>query len=91
MHAAWAKKWQEQIDFISKQLRLERKSETTFTEANNAMREHYEVYSHKLPPLPQEPVLSYFYTPSNTQHDRELAFITLSMIAVSSVLQWLES
>ena len=66
----------EQIDFSNKQLRLARKSETAFTEANDAMREYYKVSSHKLPPLPQELVLSDFYTSSNAQHDRELVFIT---------------
>ena len=44
------------------------------------MRECHEVSGHELPPLPRELVKSYFYAPSNEQHDRELAFITLSMI-----------
>ena len=39
----WAYKRQEQIDFINKQLRLERKAETKFTELNNAVREYHEV------------------------------------------------
>ena len=77
-----AQKRQKQIDFINKQVRLERKGETKFTELNDAMREYHEVFGHELPPLPQEPVLSDFYTPSNEQHDRELAFITLSIIAI---------
>ena len=36
------------------------------------MREYHEVFCHELPPLPQEPVLSDFYTPTNEQHYREL-------------------
>ena len=32
------------------------------------MREYHEVFDHELPPLPQEPVLSDFYTPSDEQH-----------------------
>ena len=36
----WAHKCQERIDFINKQLRLERKAETKFTELNDAMREY---------------------------------------------------
>ena len=59
----WAHKRQQQINFISNQLRLERKAETKFTELNDAMREYHEVFGHELPPLPQEPVLSDFYTP----------------------------
>ena len=64
----WAHKRQQQIDFINKQLRLERKAETKFTEFNDVMREYHEVFGHELPPLPREPVLSNCYTPSNEQH-----------------------
>ena len=87
----WADKRQEQIDFINKQLRLERKAETKFTELNDAMREYHEVFGHELPPLPREPVLSNFYTPTDEQHYRELGFIALSMIGIGGVLYYLES
>ena len=86
----WAQKQQERIDFISRQLRLERKSETKFTELNDAMREYHEVFGHELSPLLREPVLSDFYTPSNEQHDRKLTCITLSMIGIGGVLWYLE-
>ena len=56
----WTHKRQQRIDFINNQLRLERKSETKFTELNDAMREYHEVFGHELPPLPREPVLSNF-------------------------------
>ena len=48
----WAQKRQQRIDFINKQLRLERASETKFTELNDAMREYHEVFGHELSPLP---------------------------------------
>ena len=51
----WAHKWQQRIDFINKQLRLEQKAEVKFTELNDAMRESHEVFGHELPPLPREP------------------------------------
>ena len=86
----WAQKRQEQIDFINKQLRLEQKAETKFTELNDTMREYHEVFGHELPPLPREPVLSNYYTPCEEQHDRELAFIALSMIGIGGVLYYLE-
>ena len=35
----WTHKCQDRIDFINKQLRLERKAETKFTELNEAMKE----------------------------------------------------
>ena len=42
----WVHKHQERIDFINKQLRLERKAEKKFTELNDAMREYHEVFGH---------------------------------------------
>ena len=50
----WAHKWQQRIDFINNQLRLEQKAETKFTELNNAMREYLEVFGHEFrrAPLP---------------------------------------
>ena len=87
----WAHKWQQRIDFINKQLRLERKVEVKFTELNNAVREYHEVFGHEFQPLPREPVLSDFYTPTDEQHYRELGFIALSMIGIGGVLYYLES
>ena len=55
------------------------------------MREYHEVFGHELPPLPQEPVLSDFYTPTDEQHYQELGFIALSMIGIRGVLYYLES
>ena len=86
----WTHKHQ-RIDFINNQLRLERKAETKFTELNEAMREYHEVFGHELPPLPREPVLSNFYTPTDEQHHRELRFTALSMIGIGRVLYYLES
>ena len=87
----WAHKCQEQIDFINKQLRLERKAEVKSTELNDAIREYHEVFGHELPPLPREPVLSDFYIPTDEQHYRELGFIALSMIGIGGVLYYFES
>ena len=89
----WAHKRQQRIDFINNQFRLERKAETKFTELNDAMREYNEVFGHEFhrAPLPREPVLSDFYTPTNEQHYRELGFIALSMIGIGRVLYHPES
>ena len=87
----WTHKRQQKIDFINNQLRLEKKLKQKFTELNDAMREYHEVFGHELPPLPREPVLSDFYTPSDEQHYRELGFIALSMIGIRGVLYYLES
>ena len=48
----WAHARQQRIDFINKQLRLEKKAEIKFIELNDAMREYHKVFGHKLPPLP---------------------------------------
>ena len=87
----WAHERQQRIDFINKQLRLERKAETKFTELNDAMRGYHEVFGHELPPLPRKSVLSDIYTPSDEWHYRELGFITLNMIGIGGVLYYLES
>ena len=87
----WTHTWQQRIDFINNQLRLERKAETKFTELNNAMSEYHEVSGHELPPLPRKPVLSDFYTPTDEQHYRELGFIALSMLEIGGALYYLES
>ena len=87
----WAHKHQEQIDFTNKQLRLEQKAEVKFTELNDAIREYHEVFGHELPPLPREPVLSDFYTPTDKQHYRELGFIALSIIGIGGVLYYFKS
>ena len=55
------------------------------------MREYHEVFGHELPPLPREPVLRDYYTPTDEQHYRELRFIALSMIGIGGVLYYLES
>ena len=87
----WAHKRQQRIDFINNQLRLERASETKFTELNDAMREYHEVFGHELPPLSREPVLSDFYTLTDEQHYQELGFIALNMIGIGGVLYYLKS
>ena len=87
----WTHKCKQRIDFINNQLKLERKAETKFTELNHAMRKYHQVFGHELPPLPREPVLSNFYTPTDEQHYRDLGFIALSMIGIGEVLYYFES
>ena len=50
-----------------------------------------EVFGHKLPPLPREPLLSDYYTLTDEQHHRELGFIALSIIGIGGVLYYFES
>ena len=87
----WVHKRQQRINFVNNQPSLERKAETKFTELTDAMREYHEVFGHELPPLPREPVLSDYCTPTDEQHNREMGFIVLSMVGIGGVLYYLES
>ena len=62
------------------------KAEKRFTDLNSAMQEYFIVIGRLLEPLPSKPVLSDFYVPSEDHHNRELAFITLSMIGIGAFL-----
>ena len=82
----WAKKRQERLNYINNQIIKERKAEKRFTDLNSAMQEYFIVTGRQLEPLPSEPVLSDFYVPSEDHHNRELVFITLSMIGIGAFL-----
>ena len=56
------------------------------TDLNSAMQQYFLVTGRQLDPLPPKPVLSDFYVPSEDHHNRELAFITLSMIGIGAFL-----
>ena len=53
---------------------------------NTAMQQYFIVTGWQLEPLPPKPVFSDFYGPSEDHHNRELAFITLSMIGIGAFL-----
>ena len=62
------------------------KAEKTFADLNSAMQQYLIVTGRQLEPLPPKPVLSDFYMPSEDHHNRELVFITLSMVAMGAFL-----
>ena len=74
------------MDYINNQIIKERKAEKRFTDLNSAMQEYFIVTGRQLEPLPPKLVLSDFYVPSEDHHNRELAFITLSMIVIGAFL-----
>ena len=82
----WAKKRQERLDYINNQIIKECKAEERFTDLNSAMQQYYIVTGMHLEPLPPKPVLSDFYVPSEDHHNRELVFITLSMVGIGAFL-----
>ena len=78
------------MDYINDQIIKERKAEKRFTDLNSAMQQYYIVTGRQLEPLPPKPVLSDFYVPSADHHNRELTFITLSMIGIGVFLWYSE-
>ena len=54
------------------------------------MQQYLLVTGRQLEPLLPKPVLSEFYVPSEAHHNRELAFITLSMIGIGTFLWYHE-
>ena len=86
----WAKKRQERLDYINNEISKVDKAEKRFSDLNTAMQQYFLVTGRQLEPLPPEPVLSDFYVPSEDHHNRELAFITLSMIGIGAFLWYYE-
>ena len=82
----WAKKRQEQLDYINSEIAKEHKAEKRFMDLNSAMQQYFIVTGRQLEPLAPKPVLSDIYVPSEDHHNRELAFITLSMVGITAFL-----
>ena len=82
----WAKRRQERLDYINNEIIKEHKAEKRFTDLNSAMQQYFLVTGRQLEPLPSKPVLSDFYVPSEDHHNRELTFMTLSMIGIGAFL-----
>ena len=57
----------------------------TFGDVDQAMKQYYYITGKQLDPLPPEPKLSDYYTPSPNQQDREIVFIVLGMAATRFV------
>ena len=82
----WARKRQERLDCINNQIMKQCKAENKFADLNSAMQQYFIVTGRRLQPLPHKPVLSDFDVPSEDHHNRELAFITLSMPGIGAFL-----
>ena len=74
----WARRRTQRLDFINEELRRQNHAAETFRDVDQAMREYSLVTGNKLDPLGAEPTLSDFYTPSDDQKDREIAFVIYS-------------
>ena len=67
----WAKKRQEQLDYINSEIVKEHKAEKRFVDLNSAMQQYFIVTDRRLEPLPPKPVLSDFYVPSEDHHNHD--------------------
>ena len=74
------------MDYINSEIAKEHKAEKRFMDLNSAMQQYFIVTGRQLEPLPPKPVLFDFYVPSEDHHNRELAFITLSMVGIGAFL-----
>ena len=83
--ADWSRRRTERLDWINEELRRQSHSVQTFRDVDTAIREYAHVTGKNLSPLDPEPQLSDFYTPSNDQKDREIAFVVLGMAATGLV------
>ena len=71
---------------VNNEIMKEHKAEKRFIDLNSAMQQYFLVTGRQLEPLPPKPVLSDFYVPSEDHHNRELVFITLSMVGIGAFL-----
>ena len=74
------------MDYINSEIAKEHKAEKRFMDPNSATQQYCIVTGRQLEPLPPKPVLSNYYVPSEDHHNRELAFITLSMVGIGAFL-----
>ena len=74
------------MDYINNEIVKEHKAEKRFSDLNTTMQQYVLVTGRQLEPLPPKPVLPDFYVPSEDHHNRELAFIMLSMIGTGAFL-----
>ncbi|CAC5379965.1 unnamed protein product [Mytilus coruscus] len=82
----WNKRRTQRLDFINEQLQKEHHAEHTFEDVDQAMKQYYYITSKQLTPLSPKPKLSDFYTPSEDQKKREIAFVVGGMVLTGFVV-----
>ena len=83
--ASWSRKRTERLDFINEELRRQGHVVKTFWDVDAAMQEYAQVTGHNHDPMGPESQLTDFYSPSDGQKDREIAFVVLGMAATGLV------
>lgn len=82
---AWNKERMQRLDFINEEVQKEHHAVQTFDDVDQAMKQYFYITGKQLDPLPTEPKLSDYYTPSPNQQDREIGFIVLGMAATGFI------
>ena len=72
------------MDYINSEIAKEHKAEKRSMDLNSTMQQYFIVTGRRLEPLPPKPVLSDFYMLYEDHHNRELAFITFSMVEIGA-------
>ena len=85
--AKWSKERTQRLDFINEQLQKEHHAEQEFSDVDTAIKQYYYITGKELPELEPEPTLSDFYTPSEDQKNREIAFVVGGM-ALTGFVAW---
>ena len=83
--ASWSRKRAERLDFINEKLRRQGHAVKTFRDVDAAMQKYAQVSGHNLDPIGPEPQLADFYSSSDGQKDREIAFVVLGKDATGLV------
>ena len=74
------------MDYINSELLKNVRLKKDLRTLIQQMQQYFIVTGRQLEPLPPKPVLSDFYVPSEDHHNRELVFITLSMVGIGAFL-----
>ena len=83
--ASWSRKWTERLNVLNEELRRQGNAFKTFRDVDAAMQQYAQVNRHNLDPMGPEPQLANFYSPSDGQKDRKIAFVILGMAVTGLV------
>ena len=83
----WNEKRTQRLDYINKEMKKEHHALNEFDDVDQAMKEYYYVTGKQLSPLEEEPTIHDFYTPSESQKNREYLFIVLGM-SLTGLIAW---
>ena len=86
VQTAWNKQRMQRLDFINEEMQKKHHAVQTFDDVDQAMKQYYYITGKSLDPIPPEPKLIDFYTPSSNQQDKQIVFIVLGMATTGFVV-----